>query len=149
MSFPGFLGSPITEKSKRARSSIKQFQVKAWSPKLLYLGPLFCFCFFHPKYCLRPSFLSPSYASCNSDPGSRSRLFSPLPTMVRTLRLCIFNREEGAEPFFPRRLLMGFNRIVPTHAIGGALDSGCRLINENSIRVRRIETITPTLLLLD
>ena len=37
--------------------------------------------FFHIIY-LRPSFLSPSR---NSDPGSHSRLFDPLPTTVRAL----------------------------------------------------------------
>ena len=49
---------------------------------------LFCFSFFfpHPIYYLRPSFF-PLPPSRNSDAGSHSRLFSPLPTTVRALHL--------------------------------------------------------------
>ena len=41
----------------------------------------------HPIYYLRHSFLSPSYSGGNSDLGSRSRLFFPLPTTVHALHL--------------------------------------------------------------
>ena len=54
--------------------------------------------------------------SRNPDPGSHSRLFSPLSTTVLALH---FFREKGAA----LSALVDSRLIVPTHAIVGALDS--------------------------
>ena len=60
---------------------------------------------FHPIYYLRPSILP---RSLNSDPGSRSRLFSPLPNTIRVLH---FYRERNLA-FSPP---VGSRRTAPTH----------------------------------
>ena len=61
--------------------------------------------------------------SRNSDPGSHSRLFSPLPTAVRALH---FYREKDSA----LSAIVDWRRIVPTHAIIGALDSSCCFENK-------------------
>ena len=72
----------------------------------------FLCCIFHPISYLRPSILSLP-PSRNSDPGSHSRLFSPLSTTVRALSFC---REKTSA----LSCLVGLPRIVPTHAKIGA-----------------------------
>ena len=67
--------------------------------------------FSHPIYCLRPSFLhSPSYIirSRNSDPGSHSRIFSPLPATVGALHFYHDKKLSSS--------LVDSRRIVPTHS---------------------------------
>ena len=73
--------------------------------------------FSNPIHFLRPS--CPAPLSRNSDLGSHSRPFSPLPTTVRTLH---FYREKDS---VLSSLIVNSRRIVPTHAIIGALDSWC------------------------
>ena len=60
--------------------------------------------------------------SRNSDPGLHSRLFSALPTAVRSLRFCCVKGSVFAS-------LVDSRRIVPTRAIVGALDSCCHVEN--------------------
>ena len=57
--------------------------------------------------------------SRNSDPGSHGRLVSPLPTTVPVH----FYREKTSA----LSSLVDSRRIVPTHAIIGALDNWCHL----------------------
>jgi hypothetical protein len=70
------------------------------------------FCF--PSHLLSSPFYQYSSSlpinSSNSDPGSLSRLFSPLPTTVRAFS---FYRAEGSA--FP--LLVDLHRILPIHAL--------------------------------
>ena len=69
-----------------------------------------------PFIVFAPLFSLPSINSRNSDPGSHSRLFSPLPTTVRALH---FYREKTSALSF----LVDSRRIVPTYATVGALSS--------------------------
>ena len=64
----------------------------------------------------------------NSDPGSHSRLFSPLSTAVHALHVYREKRSAIASLVYSRQ-------IVPTHAIIGALHSSwCHLRNKNYLR---------------
>ena len=63
----------------------------------------------------------------NSDPESHGRLYSPLPTTVRVL---FFYRAKNSA----LSSLVDSRRIVPTHALVGALDSWCLLRMKNSTR---------------
>ena len=63
----------------------------------------------------------------NSDPESHGRLYSPLPTTVRAL---LFYRAKNSA----LSSLVDSRRVVPTHALVGALDSWCLWRMKNSTR---------------
>ena len=77
-----------------ARRPYLYFAVRSRTEFETYEAQVYSCVFFHPVYCLRPSFsLSPN---CNSDPGSRSRLFSP-PGGGPYLRCIRVRHEERAQ----------------------------------------------------
>ena len=68
--------------------------------------------FSHPIYYLRPSFSLPP--SCNSNPGSQSRLFSPPPLYGSCLAFLL--GEDFSSQDFQLSSLVDSRRIVLTHA---------------------------------
>ena len=74
----------------------------------------FFFFFFNSFYYRRPSFSLPP--SRNSDPGSHSRLFSPIPTTVRALHF--YPEEISALPLVDSRRMRFYNIIGDVPTIG-------------------------------
>ena len=68
----------------------------------------FNFMFFHPIYYIRASFSLPPINSRNSDTGSHSRLFSPLPNTARALHS--YTRTQTALSLFSQVAERGVRR---------------------------------------